>query len=73
MGNPICYFNCSPEFIRLMLMICVRSPLSLRRVDDILFARGIDNCHETVRFWWSRFVLMFAPVIRNVELTTGHI
>jgi transposase-like protein len=24
-------------------------------VEDLLFERGIDVCHETVRFWWSRF------------------
>jgi putative transposase len=21
----------------------------------MLFERGIDICHETVRFWWNRF------------------
>jgi transposase-like protein len=33
----------------------VRFPLSLRRVEDLLFERGIDICHETVRLWWNRF------------------
>ncbi len=33
----------------------VRFPLSLRNVEDLLFERGIDICHETVRFWWNRF------------------
>jgi putative transposase len=27
----------------------VRFPLSLRNVQDLLFERGIDICHETVR------------------------
>jgi len=27
----------------------VRFPLSLRNVEDLLFERGIDICHETVR------------------------
>ena len=27
-------------------------PLSLRQVEDLLFERGIDICHETVRLWW---------------------
>jgi hypothetical protein len=27
----------------------VRFPLSLRNVEDLLFERGIDLCHETVR------------------------
>ena len=35
-------------------MMYIRYPLSLRQVEDILFERGIDICHETVRFWWSR-------------------
>ena len=30
-------------------------PLSLRNVEDLLFERGIDICHETIRLWWNRF------------------
>jgi putative transposase len=30
----------------------------------MLFERGIDICHETVRFWWNRFGPMFAAEIR---------
>ena len=33
----------------------VRFPLSLRNVEDLLFERGIDLCHETVRLGWNRF------------------
>jgi putative transposase len=29
------------------------------------FERGIDVCHETVRFWWNRFGPMFATEIRK--------
>jgi len=54
MKNPFRYFNSSREIIRLTVMMYVRYPLSLRQVEDILFERGIDICHETVRFWWSR-------------------
>jgi hypothetical protein len=43
----------------------VRFPLSLRQVEDLLFERGIDICHETVRFWWNRFRPMFAAAIRK--------
>ncbi len=32
-----------------MVMMDVRFPLSLRRVEDLLTERGIDICHETVR------------------------
>jgi putative transposase len=37
----------------------------LRNVEDLLFERGIDICHETVRLWWNRFGLMFAADIRR--------
>ena len=65
MHNPFRYFNSSPEVIRLMVMIYIRYPLSLRQVEDVLFERGIDICHETVRLWWNRFGLLFAAEIRK--------
>jgi putative transposase len=40
-------------------MMYIRYPLSLRQVEDLLSERGIDICHETVRFWWNRFGPMF--------------
>ena len=48
-----------------MVLMYVRFPLSLRNVEDLLFERGIDICHETVRFWWNRFGPMFAADIRR--------
>jgi len=65
MRNPFRYFNSSPEVIRLVVMMYIRYPLSLRQVEDILFERGIDICHDTVRFWWNRFGPMFASEIRK--------
>jgi putative transposase len=65
MRNPFRYFNSSPEVIRLTVMMYIRYPLSLRQVEDLLFERGIDICHETVRFWWNRFGPIFAAEIRN--------
>ena len=65
MKNPFRYFNSSPEVIRLTVMMYIRYPLSLRQVEDLLFERGIDICHETVRFWWNRFGPMFAAEIRK--------
>ena len=53
--DPFRWFDSSPEVIRLMVMMYVRCPLSLRNVEDLLFERGIDICHETVRLWWNRF------------------
>ena len=68
MHNPFRYFNSSPEVIRLAVMMYIRYPLSLRQVEDLLFERGIDICHETVRFWWNRFGPMFAAEIRKRRL-----
>jgi putative transposase len=65
MQNPFRYFNSSPEIIRLTVMMYVRYPLSLRQVEDLLHERGIDLCHETVRFWWNRFGPIFAAEIRK--------
>ena len=68
MRNPFRYFNSSPEVIRLVVMMYIRYPLSLRQVEDMLFERGIDICHETVRYWWNRFGPMFAAAIRKRRL-----
>jgi putative transposase len=65
MNNPFRYFNSSPEVIRLVVMMYVRYPLSLRNVEDLLAERGIDISHETVRFWWNRFGPIFAAEIRK--------
>ena len=70
MKNPFRYFNSSPEVIRLAVMMYVRYPLSLRQVEDLLFERGIDICHETVRFWWSRFGPLFAAEIRKRRVSS---
>ena len=64
-ASPFRYFHSSPEVIRLVVMMYVRFPLSLRNVEDLLFERGRDLCHETVRFWWNRFGPMFASEIRR--------
>lgn len=65
MHNPFRYFKTSPEIIRLAVMMCIRFPLSLRNVEDLLHERGIDMTHETVRFWWNRFGPLFARSLRK--------
>ena len=52
-------------------MMYIRYPLSLRQVEDLLFERGIDVCHETVRYWWNRFGPMFAAEIRKRRVWNG--
>ena len=58
--SPFRYFHSSPELIRQVVMLYIRFPLSLRNVEDLLFERGYDLCHETVRLWWNRFGPIFA-------------
>ena len=64
-ASPFRCFNFSPEVIRLVVLMYVRFPLSLRNVEDLPFERGIDVCHETVRFWSNRFGPIFAGDIRR--------
>jgi putative transposase len=66
--NPFRYFKTSPEVIRLAVMMYIRFPLSLRNVEDLLHERGIDICHETVRYWWNKFGPMFASEIRKKRI-----
>ena len=68
-ASPFRYFNSSPEVIRLVVMMYVKYPLSLRNVEDLLFERGIDICHETVRMWWNRFGPLFAGDIRRQRVS----
>jgi putative transposase len=63
--SPFWYFRTSPDISRLAVMMYVRFALSLRNVEDLLHERGIGVSHETVRFWWQRFGLMFAAEIRR--------
>jgi putative transposase len=67
--SPFRYFHSSPEVIRMVVMLYVRFPLSLRNVEDLLFERGIDLCHETVRLWWNRFGPMFAADIQRQRVS----
>lgn len=41
--DPFHWFDSSPEVIRLVVMMYVRKPLSLRNVEDLLFERGMDT------------------------------
>ena len=50
-------------------MMYVKYPLSLRNVEDLLFERGIDICHETVHMWWNRFGPLFASKIRRQRVS----
>jgi len=55
--------------IRLVELMYVRFPLSLRNAEDLLFERGIDLCHETVRHWWNCFGSILAADIRRQRVS----
>jgi putative transposase len=65
---PFKYFKTSPEIIRLAVMLCVRFPLSLCHVEDLLHERGVEISHKTGRFWWNRFGPLFASEIRKCRI-----
>ena len=66
MKNPFRYFDSSPEVIRLVVMMYVKYPLSLRNVEDLLAERGLMVSNESIRRW----VLKFGPAIaRNLRET----
>ena len=67
--NPFRWFDSSPEVIRLVVLMYVKYPLSLRNVEDLLAERGIDICHETVRLWWNRF----GPMLPRRSAGSGSI
>lgn len=57
----------SPEIIRLAVMLCVRFPLSLRNVEDLLDEGGVDVSHEMIRFRRMRSLQKFAAVRASVS------
>ena len=54
-----------PEIISHAVWLYFRFPLSLRMVEEMLAARGIDVSHETVRQWARKFGQAFANQIRR--------
>lgn len=63
--NPFKYYKTSPEIIKIAVMYYIRFPLSLRQVEDILHERGIDICHETIRYWWNKFGTLFSKNLKK--------
>src|SRR3954469_15109881 len=53
------------EVISHTVWLYFRFPLSLRMVEEMLAARGIDVSHETVRQWARKFGQAFANQIRR--------
>ena len=58
-----------PELISYTVWLYYRFPLSLRMVEEMLAARGIEVGHETVRRWAEKFGREFANRIRRIPVT----
>ncbi|PJK31728.1 hypothetical protein CVT23_00090 [Minwuia thermotolerans] len=69
---PFRYFDSSPAVIRTAVLLCIRFPLSLRQVEDLLHERGIEVSLETIRFWWNRFGPIIAAELRKQQRRTAR-
>src|ERR687893_1927279 len=63
--SPYAGYRFPPEVISHAVWLSFRFPLSLRMVEEMLAARGIDVSHETVRQWARKFGQAFANQIRR--------
>src|SRR5215216_4102871 len=59
--SPYAGYRFPGEVISHAVWLYFRFPLSLRMVEEMLAARGIDVSHETVRQWARKFGQSFAP------------
>ena len=62
---PFKFLKTNPEIIRLAVIFDVRSPLSLRDVDNLLHERSVDVSHETTRYSRHRLGPMSASEVRK--------
>src|SRR3954469_8501690 len=63
--SPYAGYRFPAEVISHAVWLYFRFPLSLRMVEEMLAARGIDVSHETVRQWARKFGQAFANQIRR--------
>src|ERR687890_597409 len=63
--SPYAGYRFLGEVISHAVWLYFRFPLSLRMVEEMLAARGIDVSHETVRQWGRKFGQNFANKIRR--------
>ena len=63
--SPYAGYRFPGEVISHAVWLYFRFPLSLRNVEEMLAARGIDVSHETVRQWALKFGQTFANEIRR--------
>jgi putative transposase len=64
-------YRFAPDVISYAVWLYYRFPLSLRMVEELLAARGIELTYETVRRWSVTFGLDIARRIRSTALARG--
>jgi len=71
--NPLSHsgYRFLPDVISYAVWLYYRFPLSLRMVEELLAARGIELTYETVRRWVVKFGLGIARRIRSAALARG--
>ncbi|MDN7177442.1 IS6 family transposase [Caballeronia sp. SEWSISQ10-4 2] len=71
--NPLSYagYRFPPDVISDAVWLYYRFPLSLRMVEELLAARGIELTYESVRRWAVKFGLGIARRIRSTALGRG--
>lgn len=60
-----------PDIISCAVWLYYRFPLSLRMVEEMLAARGIELTYEAVRCWATKFGLAIAKWIRSTAPGCG--
>ena len=60
-----------PDIISYAVWLYYRFPLSLRMVEEMLAARGIELTYETVRCWATKYGLAIAGRIRSTSPRRG--
>lgn len=56
-----------PDVIRQAVWLYFRFTLSLRDVEELLAARGVDVTYETIRCWTTKFGTAIAANIRRAR------
>ena len=63
----------SPEVIAHAVWLDHRFPLSLRHVEEMLLARGIQVSYETIRRWGAKFGPEVAAAVRRRAPKRGDV
>ena len=62
-----------PQIIAHVVLLYVRFNLSLREVEEMMLARGVDVSYETIRRWSVKFGPLIAQVLRRRQPRPGDV